>query len=106
MEDHADDREIYVYREGFYRGSAIAFVILAVALASALLLTLFAPHLKAGMEACSTGVRMGVGVLSAAFLISLLASFLSFRRFVHFHYLLRVTSLMAFVLLKSKTASA
>ena len=67
-----EQREMYEYREGFYRGSAIAFVLLAGSILTVL-------HCPANL---SSGLSV-ITLLSAAF-CSLLAAFLCFRRYGRF----------------------
>jgi hypothetical protein len=76
--DSPGEREIFVYREGFYRGNSVALAILAVALAVRMV------HAPAVVAVLGATVELYRGPLALACALAALGAWLAFRRYVRF----------------------
>ena len=76
--DSPGEREIFVYREGFYRGSSVALAILAVALAIRMV------HAPAVLAVLGVTVEVYRGPLALACGLAALGAWLAFWRYVRF----------------------
>jgi len=89
------DREVYQYREGFYRGSAVSFGLLSVALLVRLVVPGAAFRIGSGVVSLGWKPLMFSAVVSALFSVVL---FLRYQRFAVY----RVTAVIAaFILLEA-----
>lgn len=75
---HVEDRDIYIYREGFYRGSAVALFALGVAI----LIRWRVP--EASLVFCGTEVALPPGFTFVLGLLVIGASALTFTRWIRF----------------------
>jgi len=88
---HGELREMYEYREGFYRGSAIAFGLVAFVLIPTIVC--WKSHLSSG--------RLFWITLALTPLLSLLAAFLSIRRYGRFSESRVRSTLLGFLVLEN-----
>lgn len=93
------EREIFSYREGFYRGVCVAMVALAVAF----IVRLLRPPIQ--LWIVDSPIAVTYGPLTFAALLSSMGAWLSFRRYLHFAKLRIYTCLLRFLALSTGAAT-
>jgi hypothetical protein len=94
------DRDIYIYREGFYRGLTVSFMVLFVAL------IIRGSISGALLEISGTTQLVSTSMLIFFSVIALIAALLSYNRFIRFGLYRVREAVIGFLLLEKKKISA